>query len=259
MSFIFIPHLECGAIIFDSAINNWLNQFDRIHYSAALIVSGCIAGSNSNKVLNCLQWSTLELRRTERRMVLMYDLKHNNLPMYIQNLFYTYRNPNPDLRLRRQQEFHIPRGSSQRFRRSTIPVSITAWDSIPNHMKDLYSKNTFKYIISITFWEEKRNCILVSSKLSLLRNEEIALNRTKAVLIFKSHLFNVNLNVFGGPCMWLYLCNFKVWGSSKKHWLILCLYSISCWLAVTVQLINQIWLPPRTSYSSGFTSAPVWD
>jgi hypothetical protein len=44
-----------------------------ILYRAALIVSGCIHGTNKNNVLNCLGWMTLADRRKEKNSLLMYD------------------------------------------------------------------------------------------------------------------------------------------------------------------------------------------
>jgi hypothetical protein len=65
MSYI-LPHLEYGAIIFDSANQNLLGQLDKIHYRAALAVSDCIPGTNTHKVLRCLDWMTLGERRRKK-------------------------------------------------------------------------------------------------------------------------------------------------------------------------------------------------
>jgi hypothetical protein len=56
---------------------NILAKLDQIHYRAALIVSGCIWGSNCSKVLNwCLDWMTLQQRRAVKKAVLMYDVEN---------------------------------------------------------------------------------------------------------------------------------------------------------------------------------------
>jgi hypothetical protein len=69
-------------------------------------------GSNTDKVFKCLDWATLKSRRVEKYMVLMYDLKNGNLPVYVRNVFDSYRNRNPDPRLRHQSDFRIPAGIS---------------------------------------------------------------------------------------------------------------------------------------------------
>jgi hypothetical protein len=65
MSYI-LPLLEFGAIILDSANQNLLCQLDKIHYRADLAVSGCILGTNTHKVLRCLDWMTLGERREKK-------------------------------------------------------------------------------------------------------------------------------------------------------------------------------------------------
>jgi hypothetical protein len=65
-----LPHLEYGAIIFDSANQGLLGQLDKLHYRAALTVSGCIQGTNTQKVLRCLDCMSLEDRRKEKKMFL---------------------------------------------------------------------------------------------------------------------------------------------------------------------------------------------
>jgi hypothetical protein len=51
---------------------------DKIHYRAALMVSGCLWGSNNAKVFKCLVWMTLGQRRQEKKLVLMYDVENDN-------------------------------------------------------------------------------------------------------------------------------------------------------------------------------------
>jgi hypothetical protein len=46
----------------DSSLVAYAPRLDQIHYRAALIVSGCIWGANTTKVLKCLGWMSLEQR-----------------------------------------------------------------------------------------------------------------------------------------------------------------------------------------------------
>jgi hypothetical protein len=80
-----LPHLEYGSINFAMANSGILAKLDQIHY--ALIVSWCIWGTNTTKVLMCLGWMSLEQRRNEKKLMLMYDVESNGLPPYILNNF----------------------------------------------------------------------------------------------------------------------------------------------------------------------------
>jgi hypothetical protein len=122
-----LPHLEYGSIIFDSANASILAKLEQIHYRAALIVSGCIWGSNRTKVFKCLDWMTLEQRRVEKKLVLMYDIENRHITTYVLDNFVQYRNPIFDVRLRNHQPYRLPVNVSLRFAKSTVPSSIKLW------------------------------------------------------------------------------------------------------------------------------------
>ena len=189
LSFI-LPHLEYGSIIFDLAPQNKLAMLDRIHYHAALTVSGCMVGTSETKVLKCIGWLSLAVRRKEKKLLLMHDLENNRLPVFIVPSFYQYLNPVHDVRLRNHRKFALPRGCSQRFYNSTIPNSIKQWESIPQNIKVLYSRNSFKYNIRIFLGGTKNK--LSTTKLDLPRQMEITLNQIRNDRLLKAHLYAHN-------------------------------------------------------------------
>jgi hypothetical protein len=56
-----LPHLEYGSILF--ANETYLSKLDRIHYRAGHLVSGCVHGTNTNKVLGSLGWMSLSTQK----------------------------------------------------------------------------------------------------------------------------------------------------------------------------------------------------
>jgi hypothetical protein len=54
---------------FDAASQELLVKLDRMHYRDALVVSGCIHGSNISKVFTCLGWLSLADRRREEKKI----------------------------------------------------------------------------------------------------------------------------------------------------------------------------------------------
>jgi hypothetical protein len=52
--------------MFDGTNQYILPKLDKIHYRAALIVSGAIHGSSCQKVLACLGWMSLANHRREK-------------------------------------------------------------------------------------------------------------------------------------------------------------------------------------------------
>jgi hypothetical protein len=63
-------------IILDSTSKYNLAKFDHIHYRGGLLVSGCIQGTSTEKVLACLGWMSLK----DRRSLNTKDFRHNMLP-----------------------------------------------------------------------------------------------------------------------------------------------------------------------------------
>jgi hypothetical protein len=125
-----LPHLEYGGIIFDSANRSLLAKLDQVHYRAALLVSGCITGTNSQKVLKCLDWTTLECRRNEKKVILIYDVIHNNAPSYVQDVFNVYRCTHVQRLVRNQRVFAILVNTSSKLRKLTVCSSIVSWENL---------------------------------------------------------------------------------------------------------------------------------
>ena len=216
MYFSFIlPHLEYCSIIFDSANMNILSRLDQIHYHAALIVSGCIWGTSCEKTFKCLGWMTLEQRRREKKMVLMFDVENNNLPKYVNDNFTVFKNPVVDNRLRNQRPYILPPRMSLKFRKSTVASAISIWCSLPNELKNRYSRNSFKYHVRLHLKGNMTN--LVSTRLQMPRNIEILLNRTRCDLIFKSHFYNHNFTNTLDPT-----CNCGYNWQTTKHMFFQC-------------------------------------
>jgi hypothetical protein len=142
-----LPHLEYGGIIYDSANQSLLSKLEQVQYRAALIVSGCIKGTNNQNVLKCLDWMKLEKRRDEKKLVLMFDVTHSNTPSYVQEAFNKYRSLHANRRLRNRRNFLIPINASTLRRKSTVCSSIKLWDCLPSNIKEKCSRTSFKYSI----------------------------------------------------------------------------------------------------------------
>ena len=196
MSFI-LPHLEYGSLLFPCARQCDIDKLDRVQYRAALLVSGCIHGTNKVKVLKCLGWMSLSDRRKERLSLLIHDSNSNALPSYLQQSINSLRNRNRNVRLRNPREFIIPAHFSNDMRTSPIPSAITIWETLPLELKNTLSRNSFKYKLRSYFRGNKQQ--LASTKLNLKRPEEIYLNRSRCDLVFKSHFYAHNFSSVRTP------------------------------------------------------------
>jgi hypothetical protein len=174
-------HQIYGAIIFDSANQGLLGQLDKIHYRAALTVSGCIQGTSTQKVLRCLHWMSLEDRRKEKKIFFMYDYSLYSLPPYLSSLVQSYVNLGQDDRLRYVRKFVLSVNMSDRFRKYTVPSAIKVCETVPISIKQCYTWNSFKFKTILLRGKPDHSA---TKRLDLNRSEEINLNRLKCDLIF---------------------------------------------------------------------------
>ena len=88
------PHLDYCDIIFhipvithdfDSSLslNYQMNILEKTQYQAALAVSGCWKGTNTDKIYEELGWESLDQRRFFRRLIMFYKIVNNQTPEYL--------------------------------------------------------------------------------------------------------------------------------------------------------------------------------
>ena len=209
------PHFEYGDIIYNSAHKTHLDNLERIHYHAALIVSGCIRGSNTMKVLSSLNWHTLKSRRNERLKIYMYKVCYMNPPVYVSSIFDLYKNV-PARLVRNPRPFKIPLPISAKFKSSPTIQLIDTWNNTPLATRNLPNISQFKRKTSFRINSHK----IISStqiKKNLNRTEEISLNRLRVDLLLNSQLFNHNFRDVASPN-----CTYCNCINNTKHFLLRC-------------------------------------
>ncbi|CAH1775134.1 unnamed protein product, partial [Owenia fusiformis] len=192
-------------VLIDAAPKHELLKLDRLHYKAALIVSGCIKGTNTNKVLKILNWAPLSEKRKQKKLLLMHDVYYENAPPYISNIFNLYRNKRPTRALRKTPHFIVPAKQSEKTRRGTVVSSISEWerDTLPDQLKTIPIKRTFKYHLKKHLFPKKT--LIDTVHLNLDRQAEIVLNKTRCDFIFRYHKFQHQFNNVNPQC----LCGFR--------------------------------------------------
>ena len=200
-----------------SATKSHLDKLERLHYNAALLVSGCIHGSNTVKVLNILNWQTLASRRLERQRAFMYKVVFGISPPFIRSIFDIYRdNRHPNARnTRSQRPFRIPADLSYKSFNSPFFKLMTTWNNLQPETRNLQSLSNFKYKTSF-----KRYRVQIIStmmiKNNMNRKEEICLNRLRVDFLLPVHLYHHNFQNINPNCTF---CNERL---STTHFFIKC-------------------------------------
>ena len=186
-----LPVLDHGDILYSSASQFQLSRLERIHYQAACYISGSIRGSNTSRVLENLNWNTLECRRKYHSGNYMFKAVNREKPSYILSILdrHSHR-PNENYPLRNPRLFKFPNTSSSRFLNSPHIQLLKNYESIPEPTRSATSFEIFKRKLKNMYF----SCSIKTptTKLCLPRINEILINRMRAGLLLNSNRFSHN-------------------------------------------------------------------
>ncbi len=209
------PHYDYGDVLYAAANIETLKQLDKLHYRAALLISGCIQGSNSAKVLRILNWQSLESRRTECQKIYMFKATKLTVPVYVMSIFDRYK-PNivTARNLRDIKPFRFPANYSSKFRSSPALRLMSTWNNLSTTLRNLQTLSQFKSKICHRFSADR--IVSTTTIKNINRKEELCLNRLRVDLLLKSQLFSHNFPIISPNCQY---CNTP---ETTKHFLLLC-------------------------------------
>ena len=138
------PHLDYGDIIYDQTFNESFHQrIESIQYNAAIAITGAIRGTSSEKLCQELGLESLRSRRWLRKLCLFYKIYKNKSTSYLYDLipdrvkFYSTRSSQID-------NISNIKTSSNFFRNSFFPSTITEWNKLDCDIRNSDSLNIFK-------------------------------------------------------------------------------------------------------------------
>ena len=152
------PHIDYGDIIYDQPNNSsFCDMIEKVHYNAALAITGAIKGTSQLKLYKELGFESLKLRRWFRRLCFFYKLKTTFSPKYLYDL---------------------------------IPDGISAYNTRNQDKIETYycrtdlSKYSF-FLYTIVEWNRLDNTIRNSKSFLIFRNSLLKIGRPIQNSIFK--------------------------------------------------------------------------
>ena len=138
------PHLDYGDIVYDRAFNESFHKnLESIQYNTAIVITGAIRGTSSEKLFQELGLESLKSRRWLRKLCLFYKIFHEKSPLYLFQLI----PPNNNIYATRSSLSNKISSFKTRhnfFKDSFFPTVTSEWNSLDVNIRNSTSINVFK-------------------------------------------------------------------------------------------------------------------
>ena len=140
-----LPILEYSCIVWDGCTTQNTNSLQRIQNEAARLVTGLTRSVSLENLYRECGWVSLEERRKQQKLILMYKSVNGIVPPYILDIIPPLVRETTDYPLRNQNNIAVPFCRTEISRKSCIPSSITLWNALDEETRNSPSVSSFKY------------------------------------------------------------------------------------------------------------------
>ena len=136
--------LEYSSIVWDNCFKYEKDLIENVQLRAAKIVSGAINKTSRELIYKELGWDSLEERRRKQRLVVMFKIKNNLAPVYLQEVI---RPHDIGYDLRNQNRIPTIRCKTATLQKSFFPQTITDWNNLDPNIRKSEDIKTFKTLL----------------------------------------------------------------------------------------------------------------
>ena len=142
------PHLEFACAVWDPFTTMDIQRIEIIqHRAARFVANNYIKEPGSmTKILEQLNWPTLEQRRKQCRLVNMYKIQTQTIAIPIPD--YIERQTASNTRQYHPSKFRVMKANNNSYKYSFFPRTITEWNGLTSDALEAASAECFKTIIS---------------------------------------------------------------------------------------------------------------
>ncbi|XP_028405704.1 uncharacterized protein LOC114528270 [Dendronephthya gigantea] len=141
------PYFSYCAPVWDGIGSKLSDKLQKLQNRAARVITCSPYDASSSSVLEKLGWNNLHVNRKMQKAILMYKVRNNLTPMYLQDLFvtrvnhYSLRNTNGKL--------FVPKPKTDYLKRSFSFSGASIWNSLPEPLRLSESLSSFKRSLRI--------------------------------------------------------------------------------------------------------------
>ena len=195
------PILEYGSILFDNCTFQDSRKLENIQRRAALICTGGMRRTESSKMLQLLNWPSLEDRRKYQKLLMFFKLANNMAPSYLtQNLQRKLTGRN--LRNNSDNMYFVPKTRLSCYKDSFFPSTTKKWNTLPDYIKNSSSLKQFKSKMNdyLNFKPANKKSYLFEFCQGFYGNMIMQMNFNVSKLNNHLYLYNITDNPFCPKC-----------------------------------------------------------
>ncbi len=145
---IFLPHLDYGDAVYDSASQTSKYRLQKLQTRAARLIMRLIMVSgprtSRNLMFNKLKWLSIQQRRDFQKCILVYKCRMGLAPQYLCDMFIA-NNSNRSYDTRNATQLRATITRTAYYYCSFTVSGLNLWNSLPNHIKECASLSSFKW------------------------------------------------------------------------------------------------------------------
>ena len=143
------PILEYGDVIWDNCSNQNKICLESIQLEALRIITGLRRGTSHEKLYKETGIETLECRRKNHKLILMYKILNNETPKFLADIVEPHINDNTRIRypLRNNRLFNPPLCRTESYSKSFFPSTLNEFNQLNIEILNANTLNQFKKLI----------------------------------------------------------------------------------------------------------------
>ena len=141
------PLLEYGSFIFDNCNFLEAKKLENVQRRAAVICTGAMRRTETCKIMELLSWPSLETRRKEQKLIMIFKIYKNLTPLYLsENIQCKLKDKN--LRHSKNDMIVEPTCRITCYKTSFFPSNIREWNGLHCDVTSISSLSLFKLTLS---------------------------------------------------------------------------------------------------------------
>ena len=145
------PVLEYSSVVWGGCTIEQQNSLEKLQNEAARIVTGLTKSVTLNRLYREFDWQTLQERRTNQILKLMYKAVNGMVPSYISDLIPPTVANVSQYELRNSGNISRIRTRTSTFSKSCIPSAINEWNNLQAPFRQCESFNSFCYMLKTNY------------------------------------------------------------------------------------------------------------